>query len=192
MHGKVLRGGPGDLSLRLSCITRPTSYISPWSVYTLRTFACRLSTDPVIWRVRPCHSVFLLINIIFLIFLIWLRFLIQIWANMIPCLSVFSVSEYYTLFCYFSGCGPLALSWYSVGSHLYHMSFCHFLGYGCATLFRAPHRPEKRTGGWIAEEGHRDPSKCALGYIYINLECTFKGFRDCGVFKIPMGASPHC
>jgi hypothetical protein len=60
MHGKVLRGGPGDLSLRLSCITRPTGYISPWSVYTLRTFTCRLSTDPVIWRVRPCQSVFLL------------------------------------------------------------------------------------------------------------------------------------
>jgi hypothetical protein len=63
----------------------------------------------------------------------------------------------------------------------------------CATLFRASHRPEKGTGRWIAEEGHRDPSKCALGYIYMNLECIFKCFfSDCGVFKIPMGASPHC
>jgi hypothetical protein len=40
------------------------------------------------------------------------------------------------------------------------------------------------------EEGYGDPSKCALMYIYMNLECTFKCFRDCGVFKIPMGASP--
>jgi hypothetical protein len=31
-------------------------------------------------------------------------------------------------------------------------------------------------GRWTAEEGHGDPSKCALGYIYMNLECTFKGF----------------
>jgi hypothetical protein len=51
--------------------------------------------------------------------------------------------------------------------------------------------PWKGTGRWIAKEGHRDPSKCALGYIYMNLECTFKGFfRDCGIFKIPMSASP--
>jgi hypothetical protein len=28
------------------------------------------------------------------------------------------------------------------------------------------------------EERHRDPSKCALEYIYINLEFIFKGFLD--------------
>jgi hypothetical protein len=28
MNERVLRGGPGDLSLRLPCITRPVSYIS--------------------------------------------------------------------------------------------------------------------------------------------------------------------
>jgi hypothetical protein len=32
MHGKVLKGGPGDLSLRLPCITRPTGYI-PFGMY---------------------------------------------------------------------------------------------------------------------------------------------------------------
>jgi hypothetical protein len=31
-------------------------------------------------------------------------------------------------------------------------------------------------GRWTAEERHGDPSKCALGYIYMNLECTFKDF----------------
>jgi hypothetical protein len=41
-----------------------------------------------------------------------------------------------------------------------------------ATLFRAP----RRLGRWTAEEGYGDPSKCALGYIYMNLKCTFKGF----------------
>jgi hypothetical protein len=30
-------------------------------------------------------------------------------------------------------------------------------------FFRASHRPEKGTGRWITEEGHGDPSKCALG-----------------------------
>jgi hypothetical protein len=32
MHRKVLRGGPGDLSLRLPYITRPTGYI-PFGLY---------------------------------------------------------------------------------------------------------------------------------------------------------------
>jgi hypothetical protein len=33
-------------------------------------------------------------------------------------------------------------------------------------------------GRWAAEEGHEDPSKRALGYIYMNLECTFKDFLE--------------
>jgi hypothetical protein len=35
MHGKVLRGRPGDLSLRLPCITRPTDYIPLVCIYTV-------------------------------------------------------------------------------------------------------------------------------------------------------------
>jgi hypothetical protein len=62
-----------------------------------------------------------------------------------------------------------------------------------ATIFHIFHRLKKGTGRWTTKEGHRDPSKCALRYIYMNLECTFKHFfRDYGVFKISIGASPHC
>jgi hypothetical protein len=48
-----------------------------------------------------------------------------------------------------------------------------FMFCACATLFRAHHRPEKGTVRWTAEELHGDLSKCALVYIYMNLECTF-------------------
>jgi hypothetical protein len=38
MHEKVLRGRPSDLSLRLSCITRPMGYI-PFGLY-IHTHIC--------------------------------------------------------------------------------------------------------------------------------------------------------
>jgi hypothetical protein len=66
----VLRGGPGKSQSEVALYNQTNGLHSPWSVYTLRTFACRSSTDPVVWWVRPCQSVFLLINIIFLLFLI--------------------------------------------------------------------------------------------------------------------------
>jgi hypothetical protein len=43
-----------------------------------------------------------------------------------------------------------------------------------AILFHVPHR----SGRWTAEEGHRDPSNCALGYICMNLECIFKNLLE--------------
>jgi hypothetical protein len=66
----VLRGGPGDLSLRLPCITKPTGYI-PLSLY-IHCAPLLVGYPPTpsfggFGRAKVC---FLLINIIFLLFLI--------------------------------------------------------------------------------------------------------------------------
>jgi hypothetical protein len=47
MHGKVLRGGPGDLSMRLPCITRLTGYIPLVCIYTAHLYLSVIH--------RPCH-----------------------------------------------------------------------------------------------------------------------------------------
>jgi hypothetical protein len=74
----VLRGGPDNSQSELHCITRPLwlrtvthRLMGPTGLYMYyASFPVGLSIDPVIWRVRLCQSVFLLINIIFLLFLI--------------------------------------------------------------------------------------------------------------------------
>jgi hypothetical protein len=74
---RVLRGGPGSSHSELLCITRllwlrtvTHKHMGPTGLYMhCASLPVGLSTDPVIWRVRMCQSVFFLINIIFLIIL---------------------------------------------------------------------------------------------------------------------------
>jgi hypothetical protein len=95
----VLRGRPGNSQSELPCITRPLWLrtvthrpVGPTGLYMYcASVPVGLSTDPVIWRVRLCQSIFLLILLYFIIILNMIKFLIQIWVIMIPCTSVFSV-----------------------------------------------------------------------------------------------------
>jgi hypothetical protein len=68
---------------------------APWSVYTLRTSVCQLSTNLIIWRVRPCQSILFLdqyyIIIIIILYMIWFQLN---WAIKITYLSVFSVNDH--------------------------------------------------------------------------------------------------
>jgi hypothetical protein len=119
------------LSLRLPCITRPLwlrtvthRLVGPTGLYMhCASLPVGLSTDPV----RVCSF---FINIISVLFLIYLRFLIQIWAIKVLCLSVFSVgghiqdwnllrdiilfylSGLFRILVLSEGISPLALSWY--------------------------------------------------------------------------------
>jgi hypothetical protein len=70
MHGKVLRGGPGDLSLRLSYITRPTGYISLGLYIHCALLLVGYPPIPSLGGFGRARVFLLLINIIFLIFLI--------------------------------------------------------------------------------------------------------------------------
>jgi hypothetical protein len=171
----VLRGGPGNLSMRLYCITRLTGYI---------LLGLYIHCAPLLVGYPPTPSfggfgrarVFFFIKFIFLLFFIWLRFLIQIWAIMILYLSVFSVGRPYlsldsTLFCYFSGCGPSAPSWYSVASHLYHMSFCYFSR--CGHLVYGWYSVSSRLGC-----GHLAPGWYSVGSLLYYI--SFCHLSGCG------------
>jgi hypothetical protein len=68
----VLRGGPGNSQSELPCITRPLWLrtvihrpVGPTSLYMYcASLLDGLFTDPVIWRVRLCQSVFLGYNVL--------------------------------------------------------------------------------------------------------------------------------
>jgi hypothetical protein len=133
----VLRGGPGNSQSELPCITRPLWLrtvthrpMGPTGLYMYcASLPAGLSTDPVIWRVRLCQSVFFDQYYIYII-LDMITFLIPIWAIRIPCPSVFSVGGLirdwnlfrYTILLYLSGLfrilvlseelSSLAPSWY--------------------------------------------------------------------------------
>jgi hypothetical protein len=134
----VLRDGPGNIQSELPCITRPLRLravthrpVGPTGLYMYcASLPVELSTDPVIWRVRLCQSVFFWSLLYFIIILYMIKFLIQIWAIRISCTSVFSVGGHIrdwnlvhdTKLLYLSGLfrilvlseglSPLALSWY--------------------------------------------------------------------------------
>ena len=135
----VLRGGPGNSQSELPCITRPLWLrtvthrpVGPTGLYMhCASSPVGLSTDPVIWRVRLCRSVFFWsLLYILLLFFIWLNFQFKFERFRIPCTSVFSVGGHIrdwnlfrdTILLYLSGVfrililseglSPLARSWY--------------------------------------------------------------------------------
>jgi hypothetical protein len=176
----VLRGGPGDLSLRLPCITRLTSYISFGLYIHCAPLLVGYPSTPSFDGFGRAIVFFLLINIIFLLFLIWLRFLIQIWAIRIPYLSLFSVGGHirvWILLCFVISQDAVLWppSWYSVGSHLYHMSFCHFSG--CGHL-----APDWYNVGSHLGCGSLAPGWYSVGsHLYYILFCHFSGCGPDGV-----------
>jgi hypothetical protein len=106
MHEKVLRGGPADLRLRLPCITRPTGYI-PLDLYIhCASLLVGYPPTPSFGGFGRARVFFLLINIIFLLFLIWLRFLnlnlseVFLWEILlsIPMELFSSMSALYSIF----------------------------------------------------------------------------------------------
>jgi hypothetical protein len=134
---RVLRGGPGDSQSKLSCITRPLWLrtvthrpMGPTGLYMYcASLPVGLSTDPVIWRVRLCQSVFFW-SILYLYYS-WYDYIFNPnWAIMLPCTSVFSVGDHIRdwnllreiILLYLSGLfrilvlskrlSPLAPSWY--------------------------------------------------------------------------------
>jgi hypothetical protein len=121
----VLRGGPDNSQSELPCITRPLwlrtvthRLVGPTSLYMYcASLPVGLSTNPVIWRVRQCHSVFLLINIIFLLFWIWLNFkskFERLGYHVLQCLvwaAIFETKIYFMILYYYIYPAYLG-SWY--------------------------------------------------------------------------------
>jgi hypothetical protein len=72
---------------------------APWSECTLLTFACQLFTNLVIWQVRLCQCVLLLINIILLLCCIWFDVGCCILLYILDCLLfyLFCVILFYSL-----------------------------------------------------------------------------------------------
>jgi hypothetical protein len=113
------------LSLRLPCITRllwlrtvTHRPVGPIGLYMhFASLSVRLSTDPVIWWVRLCQSVFFFINIIFLLFLNSFDFkskVERLGYHVFQCLvwaSIFEIGIYIEILYYFIYPAYLG-SWY--------------------------------------------------------------------------------
>jgi hypothetical protein len=159
MHGKVLRGGLADLSLRLLCITRPTGYI-PFDLYI------HCAPLLVCYPPTPSSGGFGRAGVFF-----FEQYYIFTILNMIKIFNLNLSDLDSTLFCYFSGCGPLAPSWYNVSSHLYHMSFYHFSE--CGPL--AP--------GWYSVGSYSGCGPLTLGWYSVGSHLyyiLFYHFSGCG------------
>jgi hypothetical protein len=148
---RVLRGGPGNCQSELPCITRPlwlrTVTHRPVGPTGLNMYcaplSAGLSTDPVIWRVRLCRSIFILINTIFLLFWIWFNFkskFERLWYNVLQCLVWAAISEtkiyfmilYYYIYPAYLGswyCPKGFLFWPLVGTEKAGMRSADLSGY---------------------------------------------------------------
>jgi hypothetical protein len=147
----VLRGGPGNSQYELLCITKPLWLrtvthrpVGPTGLYMYcASLSVGLSTDPVIWRVRLCRSVFILINTIFLLFLIWFNFkskferlgyhVLQclVWAVIFEIGIYFVISYYYIYPTYLGSwyCPKGFLLWPIVGTEKVGMQSADLSGY---------------------------------------------------------------
>jgi hypothetical protein len=80
-----------------------------------------LSTDPVIWRDRLCQSVFLLINTISLLFLVWFNFkskFERLGYHILQCLvwaAIFETGIYFVILYYYIYPAYLGLWYYPKG-----------------------------------------------------------------------------
>jgi hypothetical protein len=161
-----MRGGPGSSQSELPCITRPlwlrtVTYrpVGPTGLYMYCTsLLVGLSTDPVIWRVRLCQSVFFW-SILYFIILNMINFkskFERLGYHVLQCLvwaTIFETGIYFVIFYYYIypaylgswycpksflfwplvgtekfGMRSAGLSGYSVGSHLFISRFDTFYG----------------------------------------------------------------